>query len=110
MSNSGLPTLTLVPATPICRDCEWVATSTFDWTRWRCLAPENKSTSTINLVTGEEERSYTYSSCQVAREMGEGCGKAGKWFKVREFKIIKEAPPADLPKISKRTPITADDL
>lgn len=73
--------------TKFCKDCEFVATSTTGWERYRCLSKENVIDTTLNLVTGETMIRRKVEFCGEARNKEEFCGQSAKWYKERTFKL-----------------------
>lgn len=70
------------------RDSEW---SLFGYNGSECSAPQNKTASYYNIVTGEKNQSYRWTWCSHLRKNGllssliwNSCGKRGRWFKPKE--------------------------
>ena len=64
-----------------CKDCMWhrkehsISVMSTDWTKWRCVAPQNRLP-TFNLITGEPRLIHeTISEARII-----GCSEEGKWF------------------------------
>lgn len=78
----------LASKTPFCTNCEYIATSVSGWERYTCLSPENVIDKELNLVNGQFILRRKVETCKEARDNDAFCGKAGKWFKERTFKIV----------------------
>ena len=103
-----LTELKLVTEGRFCIGCENVATTfSGDPSAFRCFAPENLESSTLNLVTGRYDKVYKYSNCVLARQSEQACGIEGKWWKKKPDLPIVNNPTKDKPRTGK---ITADDL
>lgn len=91
----------------ICTSCEHIATSTHGWENYRCRSKENEVDRTLNLVDGFYLVRRKVDTCKEARSNEAFCGKEGKWYHERKFKIPEKIGGSE----SKRSPtVTADDL
>lgn len=91
----------------ICTNCEHIATSTHSWENYRCRSKENEIDRTLNLVDGFYLIRRKVDTCKDARNDENFCGRSGKWYHERKFKIPEKIGGAE----SKRSPtVTADDL
>lgn len=72
-----------------CIGCEYIATTgSGDPATFRCFAPQNLDSKTLNLVTGRYDKHWIYSNAYTARQAPAACGLEGKWWEKK-----KEEPP-----------------
>jgi hypothetical protein len=70
----------------ICRDCKYYAGGNM------CRAPQNRESSSIDLVTGESVVRWHWQCCTTLRRnsgffyirWAHQCGKSGRWFVKKE--------------------------
>lgn len=91
----------------ICTACEHIATSTHGWENYKCRSKENEIDRTLNLVDGFYLVRRKVETCKDARADQSLCGKEGKWYHERKFKIPEKIVGTESRKSST---VTADDL
>lgn len=104
------------PQPPICAECKHLLgrrTFTDQAEKWKCLAPRNVKSITVDLVTGLNQYNLNLKDCYAARRPGFvsesiSCGPEGRWFEPYEpphRDSVEAYPPRKRP-----APVDADEL
>lgn len=97
----------LLAGAKICTACEHIATSYSGWEAYKCRSKENEIDRSLNLVDGSYIIRRKTDLCSSARNDENLCGKEGKWYHERKFKIPEKISG---PESKKSSHVTADDL